>query len=149
MSERPPLPTALKTVAALFMLGGLVFALQVAILLQAKRPLDLNVVGLLGLIVGPGLLLRSRFMRLAAVLLTWVPLILMPVFAVLLLMPDALLDRLPVLPLIEGLSRPIVLVFYLAVFLVALWQFRVLVRPDVRSAFGLAARKAPDVSREA
>jgi hypothetical protein len=76
-------PLALKIVPALFIVSGIVAALEVLVSL-ARHRLSLNF-GVLGIFIGLGLLRFGRCWRTCAPVLTWLGLILAPVFAVLVL----------------------------------------------------------------
>ena len=136
-------PLALKIVAALFIISGIVAALEVLVSL-ARHRLSLNF-GVLGIFIGLGLLRFRRGWRTCALVLTWLGLIFAPVFAVLVL-AGARPIHIKILGQQIGHARRAEAFFIAAgVFALALWQYRVLTRPDVVRLFDdHAERPAPN-----
>ena len=137
-------PLALKIVAALFIVSGIVAALEVLVSL-ARHRLSLNF-GVLGIFIGLGLLRFRRGWRTCALVLTWLGLIIAPVFAVLVL-AGARPIHIKILGQQIGHAHRAEAFFIAAgVFALALWQYRVLTRPDVVQLFDDHAepRSAPN-----
>ncbi len=145
MSELPPtlsyatpepgIPSALKVVAWLFIIGGACSILQIIIDLTHSK-LTVNT-GCLGVFVGPGLLRFSRGWRTCGLVLLWIGMLFFPIFGVMCLMAQ---QEMPVN--IFGLAMgsvptPIGLLISAIFFGVMVWEYRVLIRPDVRKLFGL------------
>ena len=129
------LPGALKIVAALFVIGGILAVIEVVVSLMRNR-LSLNF-GVLGLFIGVGLLRLRRGWRTCAVVFLWFGLILLPIVFLL-----GLLGVIPAYLQIFGVRVArvpgwTVSAAAIPFFLLVLWQYRVLVRPDIRSLFGL------------
>lgn len=125
-------PLSLKIVAGLFMLEGLLTAIVVVVELFHDH-LDLNLM-LLGFWIGPGLLRHSPTWRKWALAFLWLGFFSSAVLFLLALF------RSPVdLRILGQAARPIpmfpVLLFSCATFLLVLWQYRVLIRPDVKQLF--------------
>ena len=130
-------PTALKVVAGLFILGGICAVIEMIVGLFHSR-LTINF-GVLGLFIGPGLLRFSRGWRICALVFLWLPLIGLPIFVLLLLARFRPLDF-DVFGVKVGEVSPVVgLVTATLFFLLALWEYRVPTRPDVRRLFGLGS----------
>lgn len=125
-------PLSLRIVAWLFTLAGLLTAVDIVVKLF-RGHLDLNLM-LLCLWIGPGLLRHSPAWRKWALAFLW-----FNFFAIFLLAVFALL-RPPLNFKVFGFPAappPLVLtlLFLLAAFLLALWQYRVLIRPDIHCLF--------------
>jgi hypothetical protein len=128
-------PVALKVVAGLFVFGGICAVIEVIVALFHSR-LNINF-GVLGLFIGPGLLRFSRGWRTCALVFIWIGMVIMPVFVLLLLARFRPLDF-NVFGVKVGEVPPVVaLVTAPLFFLLMLWEYRVLTRPDVRRLFGL------------
>ena len=130
-----PNPLSLKIVAGLFMLTGLLAAIDVVVKLFHQH-LDLNLM-LLGLWIGPGLLRHSPTWRKWALAFLWLGFFSSAVLFLLALF------RSPVdLWILGQAARPVpmfpVLLCSCALFLLVLWQYRVLIRPDVKQLFAPA-----------
>ena len=135
-------PMALRIVAGLFLLVGLLTAVDI-ILKLIRGHLDLNLM-LLCLWIGPGLLRHDPTWRKWALAILWfIFFILALLFPLALLRPplDFQFFGFPATP------APFVstLLFLLATFLLTLWQYRVLIRPDIKRLFenGPAPRVLP------
>ena len=125
-------PMALRIVAGLFVLQGLLTAVDV-ILKSCRGHLDLNLM-LLCLWIGPGLLRHSPTWRKWALVVLWFSFFaisLLAVFALLRPPLDFKIFGFPTAPV------PLVptLLFLLALLLLNLWQYRVLIRPDIHALF--------------
>lgn len=136
MEQAPPIPAALKVVAALFILSGVSAALEMLFALFQSR-ISINF-GVIGLFVGLGLLgLRSGW-RTCALVLLWIGMIGIPVIGLLMLGSSAPLNFAVFGVTIGHIPKPAGLVMAAGLFLLAVWQYRVLTRPDIRALFGLA-----------
>lgn len=125
-------PMALRIVAGLFVLQGLLTAVDV-ILKSCRGHLDLNLM-LLCLWIGPGLLRHSPTWRKWALVVLWFSFFaisLLAVFALLRPPLDFKIFGFPAAPAPPVLT----LLFLLAAFLLTLWQYRVLIRPDIHALF--------------
>jgi hypothetical protein len=135
MDNSKPIPTSLKIVAALFLLGGICSAIEVLVSLLHGH-ISINF-GVLGLFIGPGLLRLSPGWRTCALVFLWLGMIVVPIAAVLFMTASGpaefTLFGQKVGPAPKGLG---VVIAALA-FGLAVWQYRVLTRPDVRRLFGV------------
>ena len=135
MTESRSIPTSLKVVAVLFVLSGLSSLIEVMISL-AHGHLSINF-GVLGLLIGPGLLRLSRGWRTWALVLTWLAIILAPIAAIAFLAVQGPIEFLLFGQQVGDAPTALGVGLAALVFLVALWQYRVLTRPDVRALFRL------------
>jgi len=144
VGQQQPAPTSLKIVAALFFLSGLLSAIDVLIRLT-QGSLFLNL-GVLGLLIGPGLMRYSRGWRTCALVFLWIAMIGLPPVAVAMLVADRSLEYtafgrpMGEAPKAAGVAAAV------GGFALALWQYWVLTRPPVRRLFGVPAESgaAPD-----
>ena len=130
-----PNPLSLKIVAGLFILSGLLTAIDIVVKLFHDH-LDLNLM-LLCLWIGPGLLRHSPTWRKWALAFLW-----LGFFSSAVLFLMALFHSPVDLQILGQAARPLpmfpVLLFSGAMFLLVLWQYRVLIRPDVKQLFAPA-----------
>ena len=138
MEDEKRIPMSVRLTAALFILGGLHAAVDMFLALF-NGDLHLNI-GMVGLFIGVGLLRERRPWRTWALALIWIRLLATPISTLMLLSGDTWwriflfgrsLDYQS-----DGLWLG--LVWSSAWFVISLWQYRVLTRPDVRQLFGLA-----------
>ena len=125
-------PMALRIVAGLFVLQGLLTVADVVVKLFHDH-LDLNLM-LLCLWIGPGLLRHSPTWRKWALVVLWFSFFaisLLAIFALLRPPLDFKIFGFPAAPAPPVLT----LLFLLAAFLLTLWQYRVLIRPDIHGLF--------------
>jgi cytochrome c oxidase subunit IV len=133
MNDTQPIPTSLKVVAALFILSGISSLIEIIVSLLNGQ-LSLNF-GVLGLFIGRGLLRLGPTSRTWALVFTWFALVITPVAALIFLNNAGPLDfklfgiNLGQVPQAAGVIAAV------AFFLVVLWQYRVLTRPDIRALF--------------
>ena len=133
MTTQKQAPRALSIVVALFIISGLFAALEVLVSLTRGR-INLNF-GVLGIFIGLGLLRFRRGWRTCALLFTWIALVFVPVFA-LLVLGGAHPIRVKLFGQRVGSTSPGTALFIaVAAFAVALWQYRVLTRRDVVQLF--------------
>ena len=125
-------PMALRIVAGLFVLQGLLTAVGV-ILKLCRGHLDLNLM-LLCLWIGPGLLRHNPTWRKWALVVLWFTFFVVSLLAVFALLRPPLDFKIFGFP--AGPVPPVLtLLFLLAMFLLTLWQYRVLIRPDIHGLF--------------
>ena len=133
MKTQEQAPLALKIVAALFIIGGIFAALEVLVSLARNR-ISLNF-GVLGIFIGLGLLRFRRGWRTCALVFTWIALVFVPVFA-LLVLGGAHPIHVKLFGQRVGSTSPGTALFLaVAAFALALWQYRVLTRRDVVQLF--------------
>jgi hypothetical protein len=131
MRTRIPIP--LKLVGWIFILGGISAAIEILIDASNGRT-NLNF-GVLGVFIGIGLLrLRTGWRTLALVLLV-IALVFIPILSVLALSTPGNLSFNIFGQKVAALSPPMFLILLAVFFVFTFWQFRVLLRPDVRALF--------------
>jgi hypothetical protein len=131
-------PGTLTAVAWLFIVFGVMSILQLIFkLLHGQFSID---TGVLGVFVGPGLLRGSRGWRTCALVLLWVGMIFAVVISFAMLASSGHVN-VNFFGIPMG-SAPLILGFVVGAFFFALsvWEYRVLVRGDVRRYFGLPTR---------
>ena len=133
-SGQPP-PTSLKIVAGLFIFGGVCSAIEVVVSLMHSH-ININF-GVLGLFIGLGLLRFSRGWRTCALVFLWIALIGVPLIALLFMASQGPLDFKVFGQKVRHASKGFALATAAVVFVLALWQYRVLTRPDIRELFGI------------
>ena len=135
--SNPLRPTCLKTVAGLFIFEGACTAVA-ALLHLMYVPFDVVLpaeFGVLGLFIGPGLLRFSRGWRTCALVLLWITLVGTPILTLV-----SLSSHWPINFLVFGYntglaSQGIVLAIGALGFVLALWEYWVLNRSDIRALF--------------
>ena len=132
MSTSPKIPTSLHIVALLFLVGGVhAIATMVAEWTRGHGKVDL---GAIGLLVYSGLVHRRRGWRSLALIVLWGHMLIAPILFVLGLSDG----NFYFVVLGERLARAAPIwasVIAVPMFLVSLWSYRVLIRPDVRKSF--------------
>jgi hypothetical protein len=137
MNSNQPVPLSLKIVAGLFIFEGACTAIGLLVSLWHGRlnfalPGDLS---LLGLFIGPGLLRFSRGWRTCALVLLSITLVGAPIVVLLFLILQVPINF-SVLGLEAGLaSTGTVLALAALAFVLTLWEYWVLTRPNVRVLF--------------
>lgn len=131
----PIIPTPLKVVAWLFIIGGIWAVIEVLVALTQSR-ISINF-GVLGLFIGPGLLKLRPGWRTCALVFLWIGLIGFPIIFLL-----GLSGKVPAYFEMFGVKLARIPSWWVSVgvvpfFLLVLWQYRVLTRPDIRRLFGL------------
>ncbi len=134
MNQRK-LPTSLIVVAVLFIVGGVFAAIEVVVSLM-HREININF-GVLGSFIGPGLLRLSRGWRTCALVFIWIALIGVALMALLILAANHPLDFNVFGQKVGHASKAMGVIISAIVFAVALWEYRVLTRPDVRQIFSI------------
>lgn len=135
MDEKPHIPASLKVVAIIFFLGGIHSVIEV-VLAFAHGRLSINF-GVLGLFIGPGLLALRPGWRACAMVFIWIALICLPVATVLMLFHPGHFDFEVFGRQVGYVTKELGLAVAIALFLLTLWEYRVLNRPDVRILFGI------------
>ena len=130
---RTRIPIQLKLVALIFFLGGISAAIEILIDASNGRT-NLNF-GILGVFIGIGLLrLRTGWRTLALIFLV-IALAFIPILSVFALSTPGNLSFNIFGQNVAALSPPLFFALLAVVFLFTFWQFRILVRPDVRALF--------------
>lgn len=129
------IPLSLKIVAVLFIISGIFSVIEVVVALM-HGGININF-GVLCLFVGPGLLRLHRGWRTCALVFLWLGLIVAPIVFVL-----GLSGKVPAYFSVFGVNIARIPGWWASVaaipfFLLMLWQYRVLTRPDIRRLFGL------------
>ena len=133
MRSNRRVPAALNVVAVLFLLGGISNAIDVLLALREGR-IDPNV-GILGIPIFFGLRAFSSQWRTAALVFLWFGFLLCPFIVIFVAFGDVPVEfrlfgrHIAALPS-YGMSIAGILLFLLLV-----WQYGVLVRPDIRALF--------------
>jgi hypothetical protein len=133
----PDVPTALMIVAWLFIASGILSILQI-LYLFTQHQLHIDT-GVLGVFIGPGLLRWRRGWRTCALVLLWFGMILSPILILTTLWANSM--NLNIFGINLG-SAPAAIGFLvgLVMFALIIWEYRVLVREDIRRGFGLPPR---------
>jgi len=135
MNEDKRIPASLKVVAGLFILGGVCAAIEVVVSLMHGH-VSINL-GILGIFIGPGLLRLSRGWRTCALVFLWIALIGIPIIAILMTGHSGPLNLKVFGQTVGHAPKALGLMIAVASFLLALWQYRVLTKLQVRQLFGL------------
>jgi hypothetical protein len=130
---RTRIPTQLKLVAWIFILGGISAAIEILIEASNGRA-NLNF-GILGVFIGIGLLRLRPGWRTLALFFLVITLAFIPVLSVLALSTPGSLDFKIFGQKVAALSPPLFFTLLAVFFIFTFWQFRVLVRPNVRAMF--------------
>lgn len=136
MTTMRPLPRHLRTVAAVHILQGTGAVVEVFVRLYHNQ--YLFTLAVLGIPIGFGLLRGSRVSRTLALTFAWLGLVMVPVAMVAGLGQGTATFGVFGIPLGE-VPRAWMPVVGSSLFLLQLWIFRVLLRPDVRAWFGVPA----------
>jgi len=135
MNATQSIPTSLKVVAALFILGGILSLIEIIVSLMNHRiSFNFNV---LGLFIGAGLLRCSPTWRGWALAFTWLALIGVPLVGLIFLAAPGPLDFRFFGQDMGQVPKSAWFALAVPAFLIAVWQYRVLTRPEVRTLFGL------------
>ena len=128
------IPLSLKVVAVLFIISGIFSVIDIVVALMDDR-ININF-GVLGLFVGPGLLRLRRGWRTCGLVFLWIGFIVAPIVFVIGLSGKqadlALFGQ--KISQIPGWWGSVVAI---PCFLLILWMYCVLTRPDIRRLFGL------------
>ena len=133
MNEEQHIPASLKVVAILFILGGIYSVIEVIVAIAHSR-ISINF-GVLGLFIGLGLLALRPGWRTCALVFTWIAIIGIPIIALLFITVRGPLDFKIFGQVIGHTTKGFGLLIAGILFTVALWQYPVLTRPDVKELF--------------
>jgi hypothetical protein len=134
----PGIPIALKIVAWLFIASGILTIVQTIILLtEGQIHFDLCV---LGVCIGPGLLQFSRGWRTCGLVFLWIGLIVGPLVMLMMLSASGSINVNFFGVNFGSAPMPVGLFFAALGYSLTIWEYRVLVREDIRSRFGLPPR---------
>ena len=136
MEQHESAPLSLKIVSALFILSGISSIIEVIVSLTQGR-LSFNF-GVFGVVIGIGLLRFSRAWRTCALIFIWIALICLPLVALAFLFLAASVNYIIFWQNVGPGSRVVGAALAGLLFALALWQYRVLTRPDIRKLFGLS-----------
>lgn len=132
-SYRQPIPIALTVVAVFFIIGGITSLIEVFIDLMYGK-INLNF-GVLGLFIGPGLFGLRPWARTLALVFTWIAMVFIPIIG-LLMLANAGNITLSLFGIKMGnVSVIFALGAVVVAFIVCIWEYHVLTRPDVRVLF--------------
>src|SRR5688572_29854646 len=134
MNGSQSIPTSLTVLAVLFILGGIAAMIEIIVSLLHGQ-LSLNF-GVLELFIGAGLLRLNPTWRTWALVFTWIALVVTPVGA-LIFLSSADLDFTLFGQKVVQMPKAAGIIAAVAFFIVAVWQYRVLTRPDIRALFRL------------
>jgi hypothetical protein len=139
MSEDRQLPVSLKVVAVLFILSGINAIIEIIVAL-ANGTININF-GVLGIFIGIGIFRLRRGWRTCGLVFLWIALIAIPILTVLMFSVSGQLDFNVFGQKAGYIRKELAFVIMAFIFLLCLWQYRVLVRPDVRQLFGLVVEE--------
>jgi hypothetical protein len=133
--ERPNIPALLKIVAWLFIIGGIFACIDIVTSLR-KGHVNLNL-AIIGIFIGFGLLKLHRGWRTCALVFLWIFFIGIPIISMFYL--TQLSSGFSIHIFGQPLPRNpiIILLIDIIIFLLLLWMYRVLIRPEIRSLFGI------------
>jgi len=134
----PDLPLSLKLVAALTMLVGVIEIIGIVNLTLDHRPHV--TAGIFCLPAGIGLLKRRKGWRLFTLVMTMVWLLVSPVVLLMFLLMEEMPRLLVFGHYVEDVPDAVGILSTVTLFLGFVWQYRVLLRDDVRAAFGMPVR---------
>lgn len=134
---KPLLPGSLNVVAGLFIISGIFAVIEMAVALTQNR-ISINF-GVLCLFIGPGLLKLRRGWRTCALVYIWIGLVAFPIIFLL-----GLSGTVPGYFHVFGIQLDRIPGWWVSIgaiplFLVALWKYKVLTRPDIKALFGLGS----------
>ena len=135
------IPLSLKVVALLFILGGITDVIEMFVAItQGNLKITL---GFLGIFIGMGLLSLRPGWRTCALVFTWFAMIVIPIFAVIVMASPGPLNFSVLGQKVGHSPKELGLLVAIIMFLVSLWQYRVLIRHDVRKLFELETANQP------
>ncbi|MCP4611800.1 MAG: hypothetical protein GY845_24115 [Planctomycetes bacterium] len=133
MEEKKSIPVSLTVVAILFILGGIYAVIDIIVAIAHSRiSINFNV---LGLFIGPGLLALRPGWRKYALFFTWIAIIGIPIIALLIITVRGPLDFKIFGQVVGHTTKGFGLLIVGIIYAVALWQYHVLTRPDVKELF--------------
>jgi len=125
-------PTSLRVVAGLFIFSGICTAVEIAVSLT-RGHINLNL-GILCIWIGFGLLRHNRTWRTWALVFLWFGMIALPAFSLMALSRSMLDFKLFGVPVGEVPSA-LAVFFVVPLFMLTVWEYRVLTRPGIKSLF--------------
>jgi hypothetical protein len=133
MNKGQHIPVSLKVVAILFILGGIYAVIDIIVAIAYSRiGINFNV---LGLFIGPGLLALRPGWRKCALFFIWFAIIVIPIIGLLSITVRGPLDLKIFGQVIGHTTKSFGLLIVGIIFAVALWQYHVLTRPDIKDLF--------------
>jgi sterol desaturase/sphingolipid hydroxylase (fatty acid hydroxylase superfamily) len=127
-------PTPLRIVAGMFIFSGICIAADIVISLFHGN-VNINL-GILSLWIGPGLLKHNRGWRDWALIFLWFGIIGAPVLLFIACVYDMDSTQTKILGIqIGNIPNALIFVYIAAIFLLDIWQYRVLTRPDIKALF--------------
>lgn len=133
MKSTKPIPTSLKIVAILFLING-IFAVIDVIEAFMNNTISVNF-SVLELFIGLGLLRLSRGWHKVAIVYTWIGLIMIAISIVVFMLASDPLEFSLFDQQVGHVSKEWGVGLVGGFFLIMLWIYRVLTRPDVRELF--------------
>lgn len=130
---KPNIPLSLKIVAWLFIISGIMSAIEVILALSLGN-ININF-GVLNIFAGIGLLKLSSGWRTYSLVMIWLAMIVVPVVTIVLLSAAGPLDLNFFGQKIGNASRFSALILIVPMYVLVIWQYRVLTRPDVKELF--------------
>jgi len=136
MDNTTVVPTSLKVVAVLFVLSGICSLIEIVVSLMYDH-LNINIGGVLCLFIGLGLLRLSRGWRTCALVFLWIAMIVIPIAVVFFVFASGPIDFKVFGQKVGHVQKELAFVMAAILFVLVVWQYRVLTRPDVRRLFGV------------
>jgi hypothetical protein len=133
--ERPNIPAPLKIVAWLFIIGGIFACIDIVTSLR-KGHVNLNL-AIIGIFIGFGLLKLHRGWRTCALVFLWIFFIGIPIISMFYLTQPSSGFYIHIFGQPLPRNPIIILLIDIIIFLLLLWMYRVLIRPEIRSLFGI------------
>lgn len=131
--EKPVVPTCLKVVAWLFIIGGVIAVIEIIVSLMNNH-ININL-GVLGIFIGLGLLKLRSGWRTCGLVFIWIALVVLPVCGILAIANPSGIHYKIMGQNAGSAPLPIALGVVVFVFCVALWEYKVLTRGDIREMF--------------
>ena len=136
MRDKPMIPVSLKVVAYIFILGG-VFSLIEVIVSLMNSHINLHF-GVLGLFIGSGLLRLNSGWRHCALVFLWMAMIGTSIFAILCMASSEPIGLKVFGQDVGYVSKGFTIIFVTLVFSLTIWQYRVLMKSNVRRLFEMS-----------
>lgn len=127
------LPISLKIVAIIFLIHGILTAIEVVTALMQSH-ININF-GVLGIFVGIGLFKRKDAWRICGLVLIWIGLIFVPIICLLMLTQSNQIDFNFFGNTIGAVHPTIIMLPVIAAYALLLWERWVLSRPDIKAIF--------------
>ncbi len=134
-AKKQQIPTSLKIVAMLFILGGIIDVLGMIVsLTRGQFRIDF---GFLGIFIGCGLLSLRPGWRTFALIVLWVSMIIIPILAVYMLVQPGPLKFSILGQKVGSASKELAFAIAVSLFVLSIWEYRVLIHHDIRKMFQL------------